>query len=365
MVQIVTHGTLDYAELAEYGLSRDEIIVFSSNVNPFGPPDLLIDAVAEAVSGANLAHYPDRLSGALREMLADYHGVEPETVVVGNGTADLMWLIALLYLKEDVAILGPTFGEYENLASMVDVSCQTIALPGWQHNPDGTFAPSERSMEVCLAELAALQPKVVFLCNPNNPTGELFTREQVAAWIAVAPDALWIIDEAYMEFVEEPWSAAELTAQHRIIVLRSMTKDFALGGVRLGYLVADVEMARKLQTAQPPWNVNIFAQVAGEAAMQCLAWRAESMAKLRTETRQLRGAFVDLGLEPRPTTTNYFLTPVDAPTELREFLLKRGVLIRDCTSFGLVNYFRVATQQPRDNARLIEHLRAYGEQRGQ
>lgn len=377
MVEIVTHGTLDHAELAEYGLSPDDLAVFSSNVNPFGPAPAALDAVAKAVTAPNLTHYPDRLSSELRQILADYHHLPPEAVVVGNGTADLMWLVGVLYLKAvepgKVVVLSPTFGEYENIASLADTSIRTIALPGWTQTQGASSAasdarpgyePSSRTLADCLDELRIAEPEVVFLCNPNNPTGELFSKEEVEQFLQAAPQAMWIIDEAYMEFAQDAWSAAQLLADARVIegqviVLRSMTKDFSLGGVRLGYLLAETEIAQAVQVAQSPWNVNIFAQVAGVASMQSLEWRAEALTDLRTETEWLRGEFEKLGLAPRVTTTNYFLTPIPNPGELRAHLLKSGLLIRDCTSFGLSTYFRVATQKREENQRLIEALRAY------
>ncbi|MEX1018231.1 MAG: histidinol-phosphate transaminase [Litorilinea sp.] len=373
MVEIVPHGTLDYAELDRLNLSPDELHVFSSNINPYGPPTAIVDAVHAAATGPNLARYPDRLSAVLRAQIADYHGVAPETIVVGNGTADLMWMVGLLHVQarrqphghpqgstsRRVVILEPTFGEYANVASLVDTPVTPVALPGWERTDAGQYMPSDRSLAVCLAELAEAAPDVVFLCNPNNPTGELFDAETVDAMIGAAPNALWVIDEAYMEFVETPWSAANLIDTHAVIVLRSMTKDFALGGIRLGYLVAAPETAQPIQTAQPPWNVNVLAQIAGETAFESLVWRQATLAQLRADTAALQAALRMVGLQPRPTTTNYFLTPTPDPGALRTYLLGKRIMIRDCTSFGLPDFFRVATQTPADNALLVEALAEY------
>lgn len=371
MVELVTHGTLDYGELARLNITPDELLVFSSNINPYGPPPEITNAVAAAVTGPNLARYPDRLSGELRKLVADYHGVDAEAVVVGNGTADLLWIVGLLFLGNAtgtwppadsaprVTILEPTFGEYANVASLMGTPVNSIALPGWKANGDGTYTPGERTLADCCQELAESDPAVVFVCNPNNPTGELFNRAQVVQLVDSAPDALWIIDEAYMEFAEQAWSATELMGRYNVLILRSMTKDFALGGIRLGYLVTELAAAQQIQTAQPPWNTNVLAQVAGQSALASLAWRQATLAQLRHDTEDFRSELQAAGWSPRPTTANYFLTPVANPADLRAYLLERRMLIRDCTSFGLPHFFRVATQTPAENAQLVAALRDY------
>lgn len=365
MVEIVTHGTLDYTELENLGLTPDDLHVFSSNINPYGPPQAVIDAVRDAVDGPTLSRYPDRLSTALRAAIAAYHTLPDEAVVVGNGTADLMWMIGLLYLfganraARRAVILGPTFGEYANVASLVHAPVQHIALPGWAYTDDGRFTPGERDMAACLAEIAGAAPDVVFLCNPNNPTGDLFSEVEIARFMEAAPAATWVIDEAYMEFVETPWSASGLIERQNVIVLRSMTKDFSLGGIRLGYLVATPAEAQRIQVAQSPWNVNALAQTAGEAALRSQEWRTSTLAQLRQDTADLQAQLRAQGWEPRPSTANFFLTPVEDPGDLRAFLIRKGLLIRDCTSFGLPTHFRVATQKPEENALLVDALAAY------
>jgi histidinol-phosphate/aromatic aminotransferase/cobyric acid decarboxylase-like protein len=137
-----------------------------------------------------------------------------------------------------------------------------------------------------------------------------------------------------------------------------MTKDFALGGLRLGYLLGAPALIEPLQTTQPPWNVNILAQIAGAASLrEGLAWRRQTLAALRAETIALQAALREQGYQPTPTTVNYFLVPVYSASELRRALLAQRLVVRDCSSFGLPNFIRIATQQPEANARLLDAMR--------
>jgi histidinol-phosphate aminotransferase len=176
---------------------------------------------------------------------------------------------------------------------------------------------------------------------------------------AAAPAATWIVDEAYAEFTPKPWSAVDWIESGRWIVLRSMTKDFALGGLRLGYLVASPAQVAALQKSQPPWNVNVFAQIAGEAAMNCQSWRKETTARLREHVASMQGALRSHGFAPHPAATNFFLLPVhDSAATVRASLLEQGLVVRDCTSFGLPHYVRIAVQKPEENERLVAALAA-------
>ncbi|HXF64515.1 MAG TPA: histidinol-phosphate transaminase [Caldilineaceae bacterium] len=360
--QMEPHGTLDYAEIAALGLHPDELVVFSSNVNPYGPPPAVVKGVVEALTPAIVARYPDRLSGALRARLAAHHGVPAEAILVGNGTADILWLIGLCYARgRRVALLTPTFSEYEHVARLMDAQVIRVCHPGWTTAPDGSYHPGETTVQDTGRALAAARPDLVFVCNPNNPTGHWLTLDEMEMLAAAAPEALWVVDEAYVEFMAQPKSSVAWIQQGRWrgrwLVLRSMTKDFALGGLRLGYVVGEPALIASLQAAQPPWNVNAVAQLAGILCMDQMAWRDETLARLRADRdvfcQELRAA----GFAPLPTTVNYFLTPVSAPTALRRALLARRLVVRDATSFGLTGYIRLATQRPEHNRLLVQALK--------
>lgn len=366
MTSMVTHGTPDYAELARLGLTPTDITYFSSNINPYGPPPAVVDAVRAAVDSTTIARYPDRLSLDLRAALADEYEVAPEWVVVGNGSADLMWLIALRFLQQKrIAILVPTFGEYENIAAMVNAEIIKICYPGWQEIAPGRYAPGNTTFQECRDALAAAQPDVVFVCNPNNPTGTDFSPSELIDLSNSAREAQWIIDEAYSEFTSSPWSAIYWLRtdglRNRWLILRSMTKDYALGGLRLGYAVAHRHFAQQLQVIQPPWNVNTLAQIAGLTALHEQPWRQRTLSLLREHVVTMQTTLQEEGFHPLPATTNFFLLPVHhlaggTATSVRTALLQERLAVRDCTSFGLPDYIRIAAMKPEQNTQLIDAL---------
>ncbi len=373
------HGTPDYAELDALGLDPSEVIYFSSNINPYGPPPSVVDAVQEEISRSFLARYPDSRSQRLREKIGAFHGLPPDAVLVGNGTADLIWLLAHAYgNNRNAAILSPTFSEYADGVIMAGGHPVYFPLPGWQriYDPSASrrrvgaaggfgnrFAPAGTTVEQTRKALEAASPWLVFICNPNNPTGEYLTPGELRYLWEGAPDALWIVDEAYAEFTEDPWSAAQwvLSATNGRpargpgwIVLRSMTKDFSLGGLRLGYLLAAPSTIERLQDVQPPWSVNGVAQLAGLVALDELTWREETTARLRENTWALQEGLRACGYAPLPTTVSYFLLPVGNAKAMRDKLVAERMFVRDCTSFGLPDHIRVAARPPEENARLLE-----------
>jgi histidinol-phosphate aminotransferase len=351
------HGTPDYAELADLGLHPEDVIYFSSNINPYGPPPAVVAAVREYVTRETLARYPDSLSLSLRAKIARHHGLPVEAVLVGNGTADLIWLIAHRFAPhKQVAILAPTFSEYADGVVMAGGHPTEIVLPGWQRIGTRHYAPGPVSLSQTCDALAAASPWMVFLCNPNNPTGEHLSPNEVSQLRQAAPHALWVVDEAYSAFTAEPWSASRWVMAGRLIVLHSMTKDFSLGGLRLGYLLSSPYLVAQLQAVQPPWNVNGLAQFAGEAVLDELDWRQQTLTQLRQDLYLLRQALLSCGYAPNNTTTNYTLIPVGDAAAVRSALLAKRMVVRDCTSFGLPEYIRVAVQRPSENERLLDAL---------
>jgi histidinol-phosphate aminotransferase len=355
---LVPHGTLDYSELRDLGLRPEELTHFSSNINPFGPPPATIAALRAAVTPEIVARYPDRLSLDVRDLLATYHDLSPDCILVGNGSADLIWLIGLFYLQQRrVAILGPTFGEYHNIAQIMQSKIIELCHSGWIATTNG-YEPGETTIQQVVTDLHKANPDVVFVCNPNNPTGHCLTADELDALYKGAPQALWIIDEAYAEFMQPAATSAAWTSRGNWLVLRSMTKDFALGGLRLGYVLGAPQRISALQNVQSPWNVNILAQLAASISLrEGQPWRNQTLAQLRAETAVLQAHLRDAGYHPHPTTVNFFLVPVHAATELRRALLARRLVVRDCTSFGLPNFIRIATQIPEANALPVQALR--------
>ena len=331
-LSLCPHGGIDYTELKAIGVSPQAIIDFSVSSNPFGPPP----EIREALTDVNVEHYPDSESGELKQALAAKLGVSPQNLIVGNGSTELIRLAALAYFGAGDTVLVPqfTFGEYE-------VACQLVGAQVLKQPMAEEVGLYLRVAEMCRL-IGKYQPRGIFLCNPNNPTGQYLSRAEVEQILTAAKDSLVILDEAYLAFTEDIWSSMDLVDCDNLVILRSMTKDYALAGLRLGYAVAAGPIISNLRRVQPPWDVNAVAQKAGLLALDADVYLNECLVKVQEVKRFLTGELTRLGLSPLPSRANFFLVRVGNAGEFRRALLERGILVRDCTSFGLPEYVRLA-----------------------
>lgn len=340
------HGGPNYAELESHGLQPEEMLDFSSNTNPFGPPP----GVREAVAEADISQYPDSHATELRRSLASKWEISPDNIIVGNGSTELLRLIALAYLEQDdsAVIIEPTFGEYEaacRLAGASVVKSAAKAENGFQMEARQTVAVMKQ-----------LSPKLVFLCNPNNPTGQYLLRKDVEQILDVGDDCLVVLDEAYVSFVDEPWSSVDMIGKHNVVIVRSMTKDFALAGLRLGYAVAQEHVIGILRRVCPPWNVNAAALGAGLIALESGDYVDQCATKLKEAKRFLVDKLSHLGFTILPSRANFFLMKVGDAAKFRQTLLRQGIMVRDCTSFGLPQYVRIAPRTMPECEKLMEAI---------
>ena len=342
----VAHGALDFAELEAHGLAPDAVIDFSVNNNPYGPSP----RVQEVLRSVVIDRYPDRQSLALRRRLAQHLDVSIDHLLVANGSMELLWFVALAYLRPGDAalILEPTFGEYERVTQLMGA-----ARHAYVTRPETRFEIDEAAL---LTAMQRLQPRLMFICNPNNPTGAHLPVETIAAWTAQHPETLFIVDEAYLPFVAGPPPSMIQHLRRNVLVLHSMTKAHALAGIRLGYAIGDAEIISTLNKVRPTWNVNAMAQAAGIAALDDATHLAQTLARVSADKTVLAANLEALGLPPLPSTTHFFLCRARQASALRQSLLPQGILVRDCASFGLPDYIRIASRRPSDNDKLLEAL---------
>lgn len=340
------HGGIDYAELEALGISPEEVIDFSANLNPFGPPP----GMKKAMARANIAAYPDSGASKLRRLLAERLGVGEDNILVGSGSVELIRLAALAYFGrgDEVLIVEPTFGEYE-------VACQVSGASVIKQRR----AP--KGFRLDIAETTRLikrhRPKGIFIDNPNNPTGQYLSRAEFERLLSAAEDSLVVLDEAYITFVDGVWSSIGMTRGNNLLILRSMTKDYSLAGLRLGYGVAKKEIISRLRRICPPWNVNAVAQQAGLAVVAAGGYLERCQLKLKRAKGYLVAELEALGLPVVPSAANFLLVEVGSAAGFRRKLLRRGVLVRDCTSFGLPAYVRISPRTLPECRRLVGAIR--------
>lgn len=341
------HGGDIWAAARATGRPPAEWVDFSASINPLGAPAWVRAAARRAL--ALSGHYPDPACTDLVQAAAARYRIDPDLILFGNGAAELIHLIVGALAPPAGLVLAPTFARYS--AALSQTQTLITELPAWPHPPD----PDQLSRWLAAAPEGAL----LFLCNPNNPTGKLLPDELLKT--ALAQTRAWVVvDEAFMEFTQEGRSLLPLAGHHpRLILLRSLTKLHAIAGLRLGWLAGPSHLVSRLRARQIPWSVNSPAAAAGLAALTGPDWSLPVRRALLRLTRdsQTRLAAYNQHLEPCATDCNYYLVRLKHLTgsELQRRLLPHGILVRTCGDFtGLGDsYLRLAVRPRRELDRLI------------
>ena len=335
-----------------YGCPPD-LLDCSINLNPMGAPGPVLEGACRAV--LDCARYPDPACRGLRRAIARRDGVEEDQILCGNGASDLIYRMALACKLRQALLLAPTFSEYRR--ALEGVGCQ---IREHQLEERTGFLPGEDLLE-------AIVPGVdlVFLCDPNNPTGRLVDGAllRAAAEQCRAVGAVLAVDECFLPLSDGagPGLAPCLAEHPNLLLLRAFTKSYAMAGLRLGYaLSANGGLLERMAAAGPPWSVSTPAQAAGLAALeQCSDWPEKARALLASERPALSDGLTALGLEVVPGQANYLLFRAAGAADLKERMLMRGVLIRSCANYhGLGNdWYRVCVGQAEQNRRLLAALK--------
>lgn len=340
----------------KYGIPVEKFVDFSANINFLGVPASVEKAIRNSLH--LVACYPDPQCRALKQALHCYTGVEESNLLVGNGASELIFLVVRALKPRRVLLLNPTFGEYARAVTAVGGEISSVFLL-----PENGFLISLLQIAPFLREFDLL-----FLCNPNNPTGTLWKREEVIELIekAAVENTAVVVDEAFMDFVEEAADFAvlkEVEHYSNLIVLRSLTKYFALAGIRLGYIAAPKGFIQEMEKLRDPWSVNWLAQVAGVAALRDQEYQEKTRWLMRAERDFLYQGLASIPfLQVWPSAANFFLVRLlvkgFTAKDLQERLAGRGVLIRRGDSFpGLgPEYFRVAVRKREENLLFLDLL---------
>jgi threonine-phosphate decarboxylase len=348
------HGA-DVLEAAQKtGLNQQEIVDFSSSVNPLGASQKVLDA-AKAAFG-QIPSYPDSNANALRKAIADHYGVTVDNIAVGNGSTELIYLFADAFMRRgDVAVVAaPSFSEYENAVRKTGEKIKRVKL-GKDFSVDADRFVGAMTKKV----------KIVYLCNPNNPTSKLTPTQTLTTIIeqALKRNILVFLDEDFLEFVE---GGEKLSMIRRIgefpnlFILRSFTKLYGLTGLRVGYGICSKEIACILMNAKIPWNVNCLGQAAAITALGDGEHLQKTLALVKEEKQFLISGLKRFGgFKVYPPDANFLFINTKktglTAAELKQRMLMRGVLIRDCTSFAGLDqfYIRVAVKTRPENERLL------------
>ena len=318
---------------------------FSINLNPLGIPAHVREAISLSLD--ELAGYPDPQCRALRDALAAEHDSVPERIVCGNGASDLIYRICDVVRPKKVLIPAPTFSEYERSAVLCGASVVHHQMDDWDL--------TDRFID-------QLSPDVdlVFLCQPNNPTGRLIDQEILLSIVNRTAEisATLVVDECFQPFTTGE-SLVKRTADYQhLVVLRAFTKTHSLAGLRLGYGVfGDSSLAQAVAGQGPQWNVSSIAQTAGIAALQVAGWLEATQQLVKSEREWLTTELRELGLQVCDSDANFLL--FRSETALLEPLLDRGILIRSCANFqGLDNsYWRIGIKTHPENVALLTNLK--------
>lgn len=353
---MTAHGGNIRLAAERYGLREDSILDFSANINPLGLTEKIKKVLADSLD--SIRNYPDPECKALKDEVADFLDLQSRHILIGNGSTELIYLIPKALAPRRVLIVIPTFSEYESSAKQ-----QRSKIIFVRRNRESCF-----KMEI--ENLVRLVPKsgLVFICNPNNPTGDLLSKDEIMYLVKVArrQGSILIIDEAFIEFIEEEKAFSvvrEAAKASNLLVLRSLTKFFALPGLRLGYAVGNKDLIDRLSGYQFPWNVNCLAQIAGREVIKDKNYIRQSKEFSIKERKYLFEKLKNIkGLAPYLPTTNFIFCRLEKrlmnSKKLCGQLGSRGILVRDCGNFRGLNdkYIRIAVRKRNENGRLITAL---------
>lgn len=352
-MEIMLHGGDIENYRQAYGWSREEMADFSANINPLGPPSSVLQRLHDDLG--IIADYPDPESRELRQWLAAHWGIAEDCVCVGNGAAELIFLVMRLLRPRRLLTVAPTFREYEQAAQLegADIVRLPLLLEENAQFPLSSFLPS------------MAQADLVVLAQPNNPTGRCLAAEELQQVLSAAErhGVYVLLDEAFLDFLpdERERSLIPLVMKkQRLIVLRSLTKFYALPGLRIGYVCASPALSQQIRQRQAPWSVNSLAQSAALTALQDETFRRQTLQWLENERSFLQQALREKGYRVYPGEANFLLVYHPLFQIEREWvrLAEQGIFIRDCRSFALLDghFFRIAVRTRRENERLLAAL---------
>lgn len=343
-----------------FGASLAEL---GSNENPLGPSPRALKAMRAALS--ETFRYPDPRGMLLKGSLAERLGIATDRIALGNGSHELLMLLAQCFADAKHSIVFSQFGFAVFPIATAAAGARAVCVPALPRNHRA--APLGHDLEA-MAEAIRADTRIVYLANPNNPTGTWFDDAALAAFLAKVPgNVLVVVDEAYHEYVDAPGLSTALPFADRfpnLTVTRTFSKAYGLAGVRVGYLIAHPSVVSVLERLRESFNVNNVALTGAAAALADKPWLAKARAFNRAEREWLRGELLERGYRCLPSQTNFLLCvlPRDA-ARLEHHLFERGVIVRPMGGYGLPRTLRISVGSRVENRRLLHALESSGEAR--
>ena len=333
-------------------LGLKEVIKLASNENCMGPSPKAIEAIRKNL--ANVNRYPDAQSFALRKKMAKFLGVSEDSLIFGNGSDEIICLAVRTFVNEgdEVIVAKPTFLIYEIISQIQNAKIRFIPLArGLKHDL--------KAMKAAVTD----RTKIIFIANPDNPTGTYITKSQLDEFLDGLPENVIVfLDEAYFEFAnrlcKDYPNGLDYLGRKGIIVARSFSKAYGLAGLRVGYGISNPEAIGYMERTREPFNVNLLAQAAAEAAVDDKAFLKKTLDHVEKEMDFLGKAFAKLGIDYVRSATNFIL--LDTRRDCKEVfnaLLRKGVIVRDMKAWGMDTYIRVTLGTRPENKKFLEALK--------
>ena len=327
----------------------EDLVRLSANENPLGPSPKALNAITTALKDIN--RYPDGAGRSLKEKLARRSNLSPDYIILGNGSNEIFELAARIVLQggEEILLPEPTFAYYRIAAQAQGARCIAVPLRDFKLDLTG------------IAERVTSKTKLIFLCNPNNPTGTIFTRSELDGFLAQLPaQVVVVVDEAYGEYVtapDYPRFQEYLQGGRWIITTKTFSKFYGLAGLRIGYGIARTDLIAHMERARQPFSVNLLAQIAAEAALEDEEHRVKTAQTNEIGKRYLYGELTRLELSFVPSEANFILVHCGTQTpQIIEGLMQEGIVVRSMAGYGLKEYIRVTIGLPEENKGVIRVL---------
>jgi len=334
--------------MREYGIQ--EVIKLASNENPLGPSPRALGAIRRALS--QLHRYPDGSGYYLKQALSRFLRLEPEQILLGNGSNEIIELALKTFLKPGVEVISPfpSFLVYEKAVQALGGKNLLMPLKQFTIDLEG------------MMDRINPRTRIIIINNPNNPTGTIIKRREWERFLKGVPDRILILlDEAYIDFVEDPDCPNGLeyvNSAKNLLVIRTFSKAYGLAGLRIGYGLAQTDLADYINRVRQPFNVNSLALAGALGALQDKAFYEKTRTLVRTGKKALEKQLAEMGIYYVSSHTNFILIKVPQKAQaVYEAMLKKGIIIRSMESYGLEDYIRVNIGLPEENRRFLRALK--------